>query len=178
MNPLFSLMRPFSTFLTATALVGCASYSGSSLKPGASSQADVRSLMGTPAAVHPAAANAAFSESWEYPRGPVGRHTFMARFDRNGKLVAIDQVLTVSTVARIRMGQDGREDVTRLLGRPGAVFPLRDGGEAWDYAAYADTGHPRKIRIVINFDKSGRAVAGGESYDPEEWSPNADGSSQ
>ena len=102
----------------------------------------------------------------------------MARFDRAGKLVAIDQVLTVATVARIRMGQDNRDDVSRMLGRPAAVFPLRDGGEAWDYAAYADSGHMRKIRIVINFDKSGRAVAGGESYDVEEWSPNADGSTQ
>jgi len=81
----------------------------------------------------------------------------------------------VSTVARIRMGQDVREDVARLLGRPGQVFPLRDGGEAWDYAAYAEGGQMRKIRIVVNFDKAGRAVSGGESFDMEEWSPNSDG---
>lgn len=131
--------------------------------------------MGAPAAVHPAPANAGYSESWEYPRGPLGRHTFMARFDKSGKLLALDQVLTVSTVARIRIGQDAREDVARLLGRPGAVFPLRDGGEAWDYAAYAEGGQMRKIRLVVNFDKSGRAVSGGESFDMEEWSPNSDG---
>jgi hypothetical protein len=167
--------RQLSALVIAFALGGCASYSGSSLKPGASSQADVRAVMGAPAAVHSAPADASFSESWEYPRGPLGRHTFMARFDRSGKLVAIDQVLTIAMVARIRMGQDGREDVARLLGRPGQVFPLRDGGEGWDYAAYADGGQMRKIRIIINFDKAGRAVSGGESYDVEEWSPNADG---
>lgn len=171
----FSRARQFSSLLIVAALYGCASYSGSSLKPGASSQSDVRTAMGAPVAVHTAPANAAFSESWEYPRGPLGRHTFMARFDNSGKLVALDQVLTVSTVARIRMGQDGREDVARLLGRPGAIFPLRDGGEAWDYAAYAEGGQMRKIRLVVNFDKSGRAVSGGESFDMEEWSPNSDG---
>ena len=175
MNPIFLLALRLSFLLATTALFGCASYSGSSLKAGASSQADVRATMGTPAAIHPAPANAAYSESWEYPRGPLGRHTFMARFDRNGKLVALDQVLTVSTVSRIKMGQDGREDVTRLLGRPGMVTPTRDGGESWDYAAYAEGGHMRKIRIVVTFDKAGRAVAGGESGDVEEWSPNAGG---
>lgn len=175
MNVNFPLAGLFSSLLVTVALCGCASYSGSSLKPGASSQAEVRSVMGAPAAVHPAPASAAYSESWEYPRGPLGRHTFMARFDKSGKLIAFDQVLTVSTVARIRMGQDGRDDVARLLGRPGAIFPLRDGGEAWDYAAYAEGGQTRKIRLVVNFDKSGRAVSGGESYDMEEWSPNSDG---
>jgi outer membrane protein assembly factor BamE (lipoprotein component of BamABCDE complex) len=178
MISLLSPVRQLSALVIALALSGCASYSGSSLTPGASSQADVRAAMGAPAAVHPASANASFSESWEYPRGPIGRHTYMARFDRSGKLVAIDQVLTVATVARIRMGQDGREDVARLLGRPGQVFPLRDGGEAWDYAAYAEGGQMRKIRIVVNFDKAGRAIAGGESYDVEEWSPISDGGTQ
>ena len=175
MNVDFPLPGLFSSLLVTAALCGCASYSGSSLKPGASSQTEVRTVMGAPAAVHPAPASAAYSESWEYPRGPLGRHTFMARFDKSGKLIALDQVLTVSTVARIRMGQDGRDDVARLLGRPGAIFPLRDGGEAWDYAAYAEGGQIRKIRLVVNFDKSGRAVSGGESYDMEEWSPNSDG---
>jgi hypothetical protein len=174
---IFSLQpaRRLVAAAVALGLSGCASYSGSSLNPGTASQADVRTVMGAPAAVHPAPAGASFVESWEYPRGPLGRHTYMARFDRNGKLVALDQVLTVSTVARIRMGQDGREDVARLLGRPGQVFPLRDGGEAWDYAAYAEGGQMRKIRIVVNFDKAGRAVSGGESFDMEEWSPNSDG---
>jgi outer membrane protein assembly factor BamE (lipoprotein component of BamABCDE complex) len=131
--------------------------------------------MGEPAAIHPAAAGEAFVESWEYPRGPFGRHTYMARFDRQGKLLAIDQVLTVSTVARIRMGVDGREDVSRLLGHPAAVFPLRGGGESWDYAAYAEGDRMRKIRLVVNFDPAGRAVSAGESFDFEEFSPNSDG---
>ncbi|MBL8386027.1 MAG: outer membrane protein assembly factor BamE [Burkholderiales bacterium] len=162
--------------LLAGLLVGaCTSYSGSHLTPGASTQADALATMGEPAARHAAPAGAPYTESWEYPRGPLGRHTYMARFDRQGRLVAIDQVLTVATVARIRVGVDNRDDVRRLLGRPAMTSPLRDGGEAWDYAALATDGHMRKIRLVVNFDGRGIATAAGESYDFEEWSPNADG---
>lgn len=163
--------------LLAGCLGACASYSGSSLRPGTSTQAEARAVMGEPAARHQAQPGTPYVESWEYPRGPMGRHTYMARFDSQGKLIAIDQVLTVATVARIRMGEDGPADVTRLLGRPAMVTPLRGGGEAWDYAAYATDGQMRKIRLVVNFDGRGRAVAAGESYDPEEFSPNADGGS-
>ncbi len=159
------------------ALGGCASYSGSSLQTGAAGHAETRAAMGEPAAVHAAPPGAAYTESWEYPRGPLGRHTFMARFDRQGKLVAIDQVLTVETVARIRMGQDTRDDVRRLLGRPGMVFPGRSGGEAWDYAAYPGKSDMRKIRLSVTFDERGFATAAGESYDPEDFNPLSDGGS-
>lgn len=172
------MKRFFAFALCATllgALAGCASYSGSSLVPGQSSQADARALMGEPAAKHPAMTGEAFAESWEYPRGPAGRHTYMARFDKSGKLVAIDQVLTVQTAAKIKIGSAKRGDVMALLGRPGMVSPDRKGGEYWDYAAYASDGVPRKIRLVVTFDQAGVATAAGESYDPEEFSPNADG---
>lgn len=154
-------------------LSGCASYSGSSLLPGAATQTDVRQLMGEPAAVHKGASGQVV-ESWEYPRGPLGRHTFMVRFDGGGKVTSIDQVLTVAQTAKIAWGRATRDDVRQLLGRPGTVFSANDSGEMWDYAAMSE-GLPRRIRIVVTFDRQGRAIAGGESYDPEEWSPNADG---
>lgn len=166
--------RLASAILIGAALAGCATYSGSALKPGTATSADVRAQMGEPVARHAAPAGAAWAESWEYPRGPLGRHTYMARIGADGRLVAIDQVLTIATVARIRIGQDNREDVRRLLGRPGMVYPGRISGEWWDYAAYADDGRPRKIRITVTFDDRGIATAAGESFDMEEWSPNAD----
>lgn len=171
------LTNAICALVALCALAGCASYSGSSLRPGTAGQADTRALMGEPAAIHAAPSGAAYAESWEYPRGPLGRHTFMARFDRQGKLMAIDQVLTVETVARIRMGQDTRDDVRRLLGRPGMVFPARSGGEAWDYAAYPRKSDMRKIRISVTFDERGFATAAGESHDPEDFNPLSDGSS-
>lgn len=172
------LLKTKCTFvgILAALLCGCASYSGSSLHAGTSGQADTRAVMGEPAAIHPAPSDAAYAESWEYPRGPLGRHTFMARFDRQGKLVAIDQVLTIETVARIRMGQDKRDDVRRLLGRPGMVFPVRSGGEMWDYAAYPGKSDMRKIRLSVTFDERGFATAAGESQDPEDFNPLSAGS--
>lgn len=150
-------------------LTGCASYNGSSLQAGVSGQTETRALMGEPATIHPAPSGAVYGESWEYPRGPLGRHTFMARFDRAGKLVSIDQVLTVETVGRIRIGQDTRDDVRRLLGRPGMVFPARSGGESWDYAAYASRTDTRKMRLSVTFNNQGIASAAGESYDPDSF---------
>lgn len=164
-------IRAIVVMLSVWALSGCASYSGSSLKAGTATQADVRSRMGEPVAVHSQPAGAAYVQSWEYPRGPLGRHTFMVRFDGAGRLVAIDQVLTLATVVQIRIGQDKREDVRRLLGRPAMIFPARGGGEAWDYAAYADGGRPRLVRISVAFDTSGIALAAGESDDPEDKWP-------
>lgn len=169
-------MRPSMIILmTALAFAGCASYSGSSLNPGQSTRSETRALMGEPVAVHPAPAGAAYAESWEYPRGPLGRHTFMARFDRQGKLLAIDQVLTVQSVAQLKMGEATREDVRRTLGRPGLITQVRSGGEWWDYAAMDTGGQPRKIRIVVTFDARGIATAAGESQDMEDFSPNAGG---
>ena len=154
------------------ALAGCASYSGSGLVPGHSSQAEARALMGEPAGKYPAAPGEPFAESWEYPRGPSARHTYMARFDTNGKLVVIDQVLTVQTTAKIKIGSARRNDVLAILGHPGRVAPDRRGGEYWDYAAYSNDGAPRKIRLIVTFDQEGVVTAAGESYDPEDQSPN------
>ena len=168
-------MKTLISLVMALLLGACVSYGGSSLVPGAATHAEVRQLMGEPAAVHKSA-GAPSGESWEYPRGPLGRHTYMVRFDTAGKMTSIDQVLTVAHTAKIAWGQATRDDVLKLLGRPGMVYPVRSGGELWDYAAMSE-GLPRKIRIVVSFDTSGRAVSGGESYDPEEFNPNADGGS-
>lgn len=158
-------------------LAGCASYSGASLAPNAATQAEVRQLMGEPATIHKGGSGATVAESWEYPRGPLGRHTYMVRFDARGTVVSIDQVLTVAQTAKIAWGQATRDDVRKLLGRPAGVYPVRNGGELWDYAALASDGYPRKIRITVSFDTGGHAVAGGESYDWEEFNPNSGGDS-
>ena len=173
MNPLKSLSSLLAGLFV---LAGCASYSGSSLVPNAASKAEVRQLMGEPAAIHNGGSGEAAVESWEYPRGPLGRHTYMVRFDARGTVASIDQVLTVAQTAKITWGQATRDDVRKLLGRPAGVYPVRSGGELWDYAAMSD-GYPRKIRIVVSFDTGGHAVSGGESFDWEEFNPNAGGGS-
>jgi len=168
-----SFMFRFLILCLAAALAGCASYTGSSLAPGSSPE-QIRALMGQPAAVHKAPAGANYAESWEYPHGPMGRHTFMVRFDASGKLLRIDQVLKAQTLADIHYGSDDMNTVRTLLGRPGLVTgPNRlYGGPIWDY--YALDGQ-RKIILSVSFDSRGLAAAAGESPDPEEFSPNDGG---
>jgi len=157
-------------FCLAMSLLGaCASYSGYGLKPGISTEADTRAVMGAPFAVHKAAPGAGYAESWEYPHGPMGRQTFMARFDTQGRLLRIDQVLQVASVQALTIGVSTRDDVRDVLGRPGYVILKNfQGRESWDY--FAKDG-PRRIIIGVTFDTNGRVLAAGEVADPEEFSP-------
>jgi hypothetical protein len=162
-------MRTLFLLLLFNLLCGCASYSGSSLKPGIATEADTRALMGAPYAVHPAAPGAGYARSWEYPRGPMGRQTFMVRFDEQGRLLRVDQVLQVKNVQALTIGLSTRDDVRDLFGRPGYVTRRNfQGHESWDYFA-KDGG--RRIIIGVTFDGDGRVLAAGEVADPEETSP-------
>ena len=108
-----SLLSPL---LLATALVAaCASYDGSSLRPGASGD-EVKQLMGAPAAIYPSAQSGLGGQRWAYPRGPAGLHTYMARIDASGRLSGIDQVLDQAFFAQLRIGQDRQSEVQALLG--------------------------------------------------------------
>ena len=166
-----SPVRGLLAALLFSVLAGCAAYSGSGLKPGIATQNDVRATMGQPYATHKAAPGAGYAESWEYPHGPMGRHTFMARFDEQGRLLRIDQVLTPQTLAAIRYGSDDMEAVRSLLGRPGLITgPNRlYGGPIWDYYAFSGE---RKIILSVSFNTQGKAAAAGEAPDPAEFSPN------
>lgn len=164
-------MRLAALLLPALLLCGCASYSGYGLKPGVSTQADVRATMGTPYAVHKGSVG--YAESWEYSHQPMGRQTFMARFDTEGRLLRIDQVLQVANVQALTIGTSTRDDVRDVFGRPGYVTRWRQGTESWDY--FAKDG-PRRIIIDVTFDAAGRVVSAGEMADPEEFSHIPSGS--
>lgn len=143
-------------------LNACASYSGSTLVPGQSSQADVRNLMGAPATIH-AGRGESWSESWEYPRGPFGRDTYMLRFSTSGVLLQIEQVLSLASISKVRIGETDREGVRRLLGRPALVTPYGKDGELWDYAALSSDGMRRRVRLGVVFGSDGLALSAGES---------------
>jgi ABC-type glycerol-3-phosphate transport system substrate-binding protein len=63
--------------------------------------------------------------TWEYPMGPAGRYTYMARIDKNGRVTRVDQVLGWDTFAKLENGMT-TEQVEHLLGRPysKARYPL------------------------------------------------------
>ena len=108
-------------------LAGCAGYSGSNLKPGASTVSEVIASMGVPAMRWK---DADGREQLAYPRGPAGTQTFMAFIGADGILQRIEPVLDMAHFARIVPGRSGKEDVLRLLGPPQphwtAYFKARD----------------------------------------------------
>ncbi len=94
-----------------------------SLKPGVSTEAEVRARLGKPETERQAIDG---SKRLEYPRGPMGDETWMIDIDRNGLYLGATQVLTADTFAMIRVGMTQHE-VRQLLGKPTEVarYPLK-----------------------------------------------------
>lgn len=125
----------------------CASYDGYSLRPGASTETEVRGVMGPPA-LELAAADG--GRRLVYPRGPLGTQTFMADVGKDGVLKAVRQALTDDTFNAIVPGLT-REDVLRRIGPPGDTmyFPRLD-HTSWDYR-YMDTwGYLAEFSVILN----------------------------
>ncbi|MCK9381633.1 MAG: outer membrane protein assembly factor BamE [Sulfuritalea sp.] len=154
------------------ALAACASYDGAGLRPGASGD-EVRSVMGEPGTIWREADGGA---TWEYPRGPQGVHTYMARLGSDGRLREIRQVLNTETFASIRPGTTTREEVRRLLGAPARelYFVLKD-ERVWDYRYY-DVVSKYDYAFSVHFNPAG-VVSGTETTpdDPRFLSSGADG---
>jgi hypothetical protein len=134
-------------------LAACASYSGSGLQPGVSSEDEVRRTMGPPALE---LSNPDGSRQLAYPKGPMGTQTFMVRVGRDGLVQGIEQVLTDDRFYRIVPGIT-RDDVLRLIGPPSETmdFP-RLQQVAWEYR-YQDTwGYTAFLSVMI--DRQGVVV--------------------
>lgn len=148
-------MRKCFLLLFCVLLSGCASYSGSGLKPGIASEADVLQTMGTP------------SLRWDlpdggrqlvYPRGPAGFETFMVFIDGGGKLLRITEVLNTESFARIREGMTQTE-VLQLIGPPQpqwtSYFKARD-ELVWEWR-YCNSWR-EAARFDVLFDASTKKV--------------------
>jgi hypothetical protein len=148
------MIRNAYALLSTLVLAGCASYSGYGLRPGVSTEAEVRSVMGMPAAEF---AEGDGSRRLVYPRGPLGTRTFMADVGADRRLTAVTQVLDDDTFYHIQPGLT-REDVVRMIGPPGQTmaFP-RSGHTAWDYR-YTDTWGYLAI-FSVTFDREGIVVS-------------------
>lgn len=142
------------TIFLALLLASCASYNGSSLRPGVSTEAELRQLMGEPAMQF---ANGDGSRQLAYPRGPLGTQTFMAHVSRDGIVEVVEPVLGDGTFNAIQPGLT-QDEVLRMIGPPRdtMAFP-RLGHVAWDYK-YQDTwGYPAIFSVT--FDRDGRVVS-------------------
>src|SRR5579862_9952401 len=90
-------MSKVTAFLICLAAAACASYGGYSLRPGSSTEAEVRATMGTPAAEF---GNADGTRSLFYPKGPMGTDTFRVRVGADGVMRDIGNVLPGGPIIR------------------------------------------------------------------------------
>ena len=146
--------KTFSMLAAAALLAGCVSYGGASLRPGASTEAEVRSVMGEPGLVIPESDG---SKRLVYPRGPLGTQTFMVDVGRDGVLKAVQPVLNDGVFNAIRPGWT-RDQILHAIGPPGDTMHFaRSDTTAWDYK-YRDTWGYTAI-FSVPFDRDGIVVS-------------------
>jgi len=109
-----------------------ASLGGCAVSPvtGGMDEVQVQARMGKPETV---LKNPDVSETWEYPGGPLGRQTYMVTVGADHAVKEVRQVLSDEYFSKVVPGMS-REDVRRLLGKPGeiAAYPARD-EEVWSW---------------------------------------------
>lgn len=119
-----------ATAIIATALPACDYVNLQEIKPGLSTQAEVRTRMGEPSHIH---WNDDGTATWEYNRQPSGTECHMISFGQDQVVTKIEQVLNDAGYASIHPGLS-KDEVRRVLGAPGSkvVFDnLRE--EIWEW---------------------------------------------
>jgi hypothetical protein len=112
--------------------------------------AAVQARMGQPSGVYPDGAG----QVLEYATGPMGQTTWMAHIGADGKLIAIEQTLTASVFARLKVGVAGKDEVLRTIGRPAErSFLDLPQLEVWSYR-YKESDVWNSM-MHLHFDKSG-----------------------
>lgn len=136
-------------------LAGCANYGGSGLRPGVDGREDIVRVMGAPAMewTDPDGAR-----QLAYPRGPMGAHTYMAFIGPDGRLLRVENALTMAFFARVRAGMT-MEEVLRVLGPPvpswTAYFKARD-ELVWEWRYCDDWSELARFNVL--FDGSSKRV--------------------
>lgn len=127
---------------------GCASYSGWGLKPGLSTVADVRQVMGEPVKICPLPGG---MQNWIYPRGPAGLHTYNARIDGDGVLRSLENVLEQRGFAQVVKGRTTMDQVLCIFGPPIEEIYYRARNErVWDYRFMDDWGYESRYHVLFN----------------------------
>ncbi|HEY6240637.1 MAG TPA: outer membrane protein assembly factor BamE [Burkholderiales bacterium] len=142
------LCRLLPVLALAVLLAGCTNFS--SVKSGMPEQ-EVRAKLGAPKGVWK---NPDGSETWEYPLGPLGRQTFMVTIGSDHAMREIHQVLSDEYFSKVQAGMS-RDDVGRILGRPGEIaFFDERGEETWSWR------YQKEVPMIFHvmFDRSAGTV--------------------
>lgn len=124
-------MKTILSCALAVLAAACASFDGAGLVPGQSTLADVEASMGRAADKRPGAGG---ETVYYYPRLPWGYATYAARIAPDGRLVVLEQRLTLENTSKLKPGASRAEDVRELLGPP--FEPMKQalsGNEIWTY---------------------------------------------
>jgi outer membrane protein assembly factor BamE (lipoprotein component of BamABCDE complex) len=132
----------------ALALAACST--PGSVKPG-QDEAAVRSTAGQPTGVIKLPGGAT---RWQYSGQPYNQTVWNIDFDGQGRVSAVEQVMTDTAFARIRSGRDTRNEVLRDFGPPAETFsyPMKN-ETAWMYRYFIQGGF--YAAMFIYFDPAG-----------------------
>jgi len=154
-------MRSGGLFLIAAAIVphilsGCASYDGRDLVPGQSTAADVERTMGPP---KEKLAERTGETVWFYPHNPAGRDTYAVRVAKDGRVVDIEQRLTIPNIGKLVAGTSTAQDVRLILGPPWRVtfLPMQQ-REVWEYRMFNQIQVPHNLFVQYSTDGIVREV--------------------
>lgn len=147
----------------ALALVLTACATPQSLKPG-TSISEARSALGRPTAEISLPDG---GTRLQYSGQPSLQEVWNADFDAQGRLRAVEQVLTDAAFQRVRSGKDSQADVLREFGPPAETFRYRLVNEtAFMYRYYTHGGFP--AAMFVYFDPAGVVKRTEPGLDP--WS--------
>ena len=143
-----------SALLVMAPLHGCASYDGSALIVGSSTEADIQKLMGSPDEKIKLASG---DTVWFYPR-PVGRQTYALTVGANGRFRSSEQRLDREYIDRIRGEAWTRKEVRELLGPPWQTVRFeRQQRDVWTYR-WSDYSDRRLLHVQFSYDGVVREV--------------------
>lgn len=143
--------RLLGGLLAAASLAGCDYVAQKELQPGVSTAEDVRRMMGKPEMIWEEEDG---SQVLEYVRGPAGNETYMVGIDPQGRYLGMKNVLVQETFDRVRPGMS-RDDVRRLLGKPGEIerYALKQ-EVVWSWRFTGPYNRPDMFNV--HFDPEGR----------------------
>ena len=129
------------------------------LKPGESTEQDVRNLFGAPESVRTVGSG----KGLVYPLGPEGAHTLLIKIGADGKYQGREDLLTRQNFGRVQPGQK-QADVLAVIGRPGREQEYRLKQEtAWEWR-FNDGAETRLF--VVMFNAAGQVVSTAIEEDP------------
>lgn len=130
------------------------------LKPGISTEQDVRKLFGNPEAVR----DVTGGKGLVYPLGPEGPYTLLLTIGTDGKYQGRENLLTRDNFQKVFPGMK-QAQVLALLARPGTTQSYRLKQQvAWEWK-FLD-GNDTRVFVVM-FDTSGSVLSSAVEEDPK-----------